>query len=276
MPAIYINPRFNFHNEYKKVQFINPYRFGISWRPEAAEWLLRADATGENRPVAFDGHFNTLVEGLIVDEAFRSQFDVLVNTRAGIGIGLATSKLNLVKDAYNALAVNSPSYIAGTGYSSDGATSYLRTQYTLDTAGNLFTRNDASFGVEIQGSVVFSCGATDNANLGCDMYYTGYQSLNDNYAGNFINKSLAVGYNLLTRSSSSAISFIQNSTKTDYTINTTGILNKEIYILRINQTIGLYSYPLAKIRLYHLGKFLSQEKYNKLQTRFNTFWSAVC
>jgi hypothetical protein len=102
---------------------------GKTWRTEAKAFLLRADATGENRPVAWDSYFNQYIDNLIV-YGFFGKMDTFVNTTGGIGIGTATSKLNIIQNAYNALGVNNPNYVAGTGYNTTG-TQYINTQFNL-------------------------------------------------------------------------------------------------------------------------------------------------
>lgn len=45
--------------------------------------------------------------------------------------------------SYNAIAVNSPTFTADGGYTGDGSTSYLRTNFTPSTAGGQFAQNSA-------------------------------------------------------------------------------------------------------------------------------------
>lgn len=145
---------------------------GPTYNPATIALLARMDATGESRPVAFDGHLNTLIDGLIADGNYNTQLDVLVNTRGGIGIGGATSKLNLIKDAYNALGVNNPTYVAGLGYNGDAVSSYLRTQFIPAAGGSLYSLNSACFGMKEAGTVDLPAHGTNETPGGFAVSFT--------------------------------------------------------------------------------------------------------
>lgn len=64
----------------------------------------------------------------------------------------ATARLNLVSLSHSLTAVNSPTFEADRGYTSDGATSYL-TGPNLTTFGGQYVLNDAHMGVFVRGNL---------------------------------------------------------------------------------------------------------------------------
>lgn len=255
------------------------FKVGFSYNEKAIALLLRMDATGESRPVAFDGHLNTLIQGLIDDELYNTQFDVLVNTRGGIGIGAATSKLNYIKNAHNAIGINSPTYVAGAGYSSpEYASSWLTTQFTPLTSIGLYVQNDACF--IINGSGIFNTGATgggqrDDFQNRLYFYLTGV-AINGGYQAE--QGGGAIGWNLLSRNNPNNIDFIKNGILYNINSPSSALLLPESQILgaRIGNTPQMFVNTQYVNQLYGFGKSLSQFKFLKLQSRFNTFYSKVC
>jgi hypothetical protein len=61
-----------------------------------------------------------------------------------------SSLKNLVKNANHCTAVNAPTFTALEGFTGDGLSSYIDSNYNPSTVGNKFTLNDASIGIYIR------------------------------------------------------------------------------------------------------------------------------
>jgi len=88
------------------------------------------------------GIINDLILGLKADGNW-TQLDVLVILAAH------TSQAALLdwKNLQDGAEVLAPAFVADRGYTSDGATSYINTQFNPSTDAVLFTQNDASCGI---------------------------------------------------------------------------------------------------------------------------------
>jgi hypothetical protein len=66
----------------------------------------------------------------------------------------------------------------------------------------------------------------------------------------------------------------------EFSFNSSPIDNREFFILVMNRSDSPdYVYKSGSLEacgMYGAGAYLSQVKFLKLQSRFNTFWSAVC
>jgi len=80
------------------------------------------------------------------------------------GADSQATRQNLIQDAYNLTAVASPAFVADRGYTSDGTTSYLDSNFTPSTAGGNFQQNSLSLGA--WGRTVGNTGKTCGANTG--------------------------------------------------------------------------------------------------------------
>lgn len=255
---------------------------GNAFNEKAKDFLLRADATGESRPVAFDLPLNALIQGLIDDECFHTQFDALVNTRGGIGIGTATSKLNLVKNDHNALGVNGPTYVAGIGYNSDGSSSYINSQYKPASSGVLYTINNACFGFKVSGTIKAGLGGHgvfhNTPQRVTAMFNTVNAARLNSYSG--LGVSYAIGYNNLSRFDANKFYQYVNANSTTCNDGSNYLPDKNVFLLAPNISDGTpapyYCANTEKLELYWIGGSLIQAKFLKLQSRFNTFWAAVC
>lgn len=57
------------------------------------------------------------------------------------------ARQNWIQNAFNSVATNTPTFVADRGYTGDGASSFLNTNFTPSTAGGLWSQNSASLGV---------------------------------------------------------------------------------------------------------------------------------
>ncbi|WP_341989977.1 DUF2793 domain-containing protein [Azorhizobium sp. AG788] len=120
------------------VEPVAPYAF---MRPEAAAVVARmVSAPSTSRKWLADRLVDTLMSAGV-----WAKLDALYVLAAP---DAQAARLNWISASYGLTEVNSPAFTANRGYTSDGATSYLRTGY-IPGAGTMFQQNNASFGVYI-------------------------------------------------------------------------------------------------------------------------------
>ena len=237
---------------------------------EAIRLINRMIAVGETPTTLRQNAINKCIMSLKANNLWSTQFDVLVVTR---GSGVTSTKMNWISNNYNAIGVSGVTYTANSGYSSDGSTSYLDTSYNASTAGGLYTQNIASWGFKSSG----------NLGSGTRLHgvYTNYLSYLGVYANNTFNTSVeevgaaVVGYNCLSRLSSSTYSLMQNTAKTDYTHASAGIPNGNFYQLALNNAPAKYfSASTEVLEAYWMGKSITQSQFLIFQTIMNKYFAA--
>jgi hypothetical protein len=249
---------------------------GKTWRTEAKAFLLRADATGENRPVAWDSYFNQYIDNLIV-YGFFGKMDTFVNTTGGIGIGTATSKLNIIQNAYNALGVNNPNYVAGTGYNTTG-TQYINTQFNPTSANGHYTQDSASWGFMLSGNQG-SGTRIHGAYIETTLSYLGvYANCAFNASGEDVGHAAVIGYNCLTRPNSTGYSLLKNAAIENITHGSGSRPNGNFYQLccDVNGTASYFSASTEVLKNYFHGESITQQIFLDFQTYTNLFYSQTC
>lgn len=89
-------------------------------------------------------NFVTMLKDSLSITSLSEKFDaiyILANQTAEAGLK------NLIKRSHDATAVNSPTFTAWEGYTGNGSTQYLNTNYNPNTQGVRFVQNSASLGV---------------------------------------------------------------------------------------------------------------------------------
>lgn len=106
------------------------------------------------------------------------------------------AQLNWVKDSHNITEVNSPSWTLDLGYTGNGSTTYLNSNYNPSTGGVSFTLNNGSFGVYCRNNIsglVADIGCNDAVN---------FNQIYSRIATNLINLRVNQGTGLGSKSSS--------------------------------------------------------------------------
>ena len=239
---------------------------------EATALFARMTALGETPTDARKTAINNCIVSLKAAGLFATQWDDLVVTK---GHAAGSCLLNWILNATNGLAVNSPLFVADTGYKKNAATAYINTKYNLSTESSLFTQNDASWimkisaastgaGTKFHGAVNASaqgvdfCVVTNNRMNGATVIGTGYTN----------------GWNALIRTSSTAGSTIINSTETPFTSNTSAALpSLEPFIFRLNYSTAFDVDTTEVNECYAFGKSLTLVQFETFQGIMNTYFA---
>jgi hypothetical protein len=255
------------------------------WIPESiydaasANLFSRLLAKGETPTDLRKTAIDTAIKALKAASLFDTQFDVFVVTR---GIGAYTRKENWIKDSSHALAVANGGTLSehdDVGIHSDGTKSYLNSQFTPSTDGVLFTKNNACFGYKDSGTIGTSGSSGSITGGGQNNIYFGPN------VGAVLNSVVpsssgaGVGYNCVTRSSSSQITVRVNASSSTHNSTSTQMPNLPCFLLADNVWGGTgadYFHPATDIlEMYYFGKALSSDNFSVLQTIMNTYFPSL-
>jgi hypothetical protein len=252
------------------------------WDADAISLINRMIASGETPTAGRQIAINNCIISLKSNDLFAGQFDVLVVTR---GHGPNSTKMNWIKNNHNALGVNSPTYTEDIGYNTDGSSSILRCQYTPINDAVLFTLNDCCWGFKVGGSIT-TIGVPGGVSTGNDSYgnvswYSdpggAYVRLNAPWSSACPGVPYTIGYNMLSRTSSTALDAMVNDTSTHYSNNgytvTPYLPASEFYMLTWNHPYNLFPGTTEKFELYYFGKSMTQSKFLIFQTIMNTYFA---
>jgi hypothetical protein len=241
--------------------------------PATAALITRMNATGESRPTNYDIQLDILIKGLKADGYWDGFWDVLVNLRGGTGVGAATARLNLIKDAHNATEVNTPSYTAGLGYKT-GGTGYINTNYKIKTDKVKLGRLDAGFLLKLSGTIASGLhGAGSNSTVQVGVGGFGNVFL----ANGGVARPRIVGYNGFARNEENNYHNFQGSTD-NYDAGVAALESNlpQLDCWILNYSLGSYLVGNAEVaELYGFSKYMTITDFVAIQARFNTFYANV-
>lgn len=250
---------------------------GLNYEPELVTYI-----TGLNTPLSTvqKVRLNTLIRSLksgLAISALSDAFDVMYI----LGGETAESSLkNLAKNAHHGTAVNSPAFVAFEGFTGNGTTSYIKTNYNPSSQGVAYTLNSASIGVysrtDIDGALV-SIGA--RVTFGDDMAYLVLRSANalfhpinqDSTTDISVENTSSTGLYVTTRTSSIGTNVYKNKSPLNpsFQISST-IPNLEMYCCGYNNN-GTASYDVKQQALVFFGKGLTQANVNVITDAFEAY-----
>jgi hypothetical protein len=190
------------------------------------------------------------------------------------GYTAESSLKNIVKRAHDATAVNSPTYTQHEGWSGNGISSYINTNYNASTQGINFKQDDAS-----QGGYVRQMHTAGVKSLWGVYSETGsirylpnrgslarYVSLNNDRIESITEDFNDNGVHIISRLSSSEYKlFINNALRKTIAYNSIGIAPYNVYLLCENYHLApdpaeplLFSE--AQLSFYFIGKGLTLEQ----------------
>lgn len=137
--------------------------------------------------------------------------------------------------------INSPTWTANEGYTGDGSSKYLDTNFNPLTQSENFEQNNASFGVFCRtnsDAVTVEMGAGDSATKYADVVLRNsnqiYSNLNDNTITTASNTS-SVGFFVIERTNSTTVKVFKNGSEINSSSSaSTGIPNFNFFILARN------------------------------------------
>lgn len=115
---------------------------GTTLDPATTAWVAAVVANGGSVSEARKTIVNTLIVGLKADSVWSTKLDRFWLLAAENTASALTDLVGLTL----ATAVSSPTFTTDQGYTGDGSTNYLDTNFTPSTAGGLFTQDSAAYG----------------------------------------------------------------------------------------------------------------------------------
>lgn len=174
----------------------------------------------------------------LVSAGLWSKLDCLWLTAAH---GTASAKLNWIKNSSNLEEVGTLTFTTDRGYTGDGSTGYLKTNYIPATDGVKFLINDCSFGAYARLNKNESkclMGGVSNTNRVDNLWPrdTNLVYAKAQTGGTDINVASldSRGLHVCTRTGANSQHYYKEITKTSNTTASTGLLTKEHYILAYN------------------------------------------
>ena len=214
-------------------------------------------------------YINTFIGALGTDFA---EFDRLWIHGLSNSIAARTSLANPTSTMIT--EVNSPTFTANQGYTGNGTTSYLNSNYNTSIDGVKFTRNNCSYGgyftlnidaakVEM-GASNSGGGASDGTFIEVKRGGIIYANANGNYATQSVLDSR--GFTSAWRNNSLNFNIAKNGVSLNYTAASTALVNKSIYILNWNEVVSGYL-SSQRIALSYFGSSTINQStfYTKIQ-----------
>jgi hypothetical protein len=186
---------------------------------------------------------------------------------------------------FNATLVNSPSFSAYQGFTGDGSTSYINTNWSPGGDGVNFTQNSASIGYHCNTALTGSSstniyGAYSGGNyIRCwPRYTTDVRFVRINYTGNNLE---AAGQTDTTglfadvvTSSTTQVSYRNASSIDTGSDTTTGVPDSDMYVLAGNIS-GAGGWTPAQVGLFFAGASLTQIEVGTIVTAYNEYLAGV-
>lgn len=172
-----------------------------------------------------------------------------------------------LKNKKNCVSVNSPSFSIYRGFTSNGTTSYLSTQFNLGTEGVNYTQNSASIGVYSRTNAS-DLGLHDMGcvNSGTDRVFlqsrsgTNFAGRINDADGDVISNSDSRGFFIINRSGGSATQYYKNGTNLkNGTTSSTAVPSMVIYILCRNGNGTPADFSTKQLSFAFVGGSLSSQ-----------------
>jgi hypothetical protein len=211
-----------------------------------------------------------LIAGLTADGIFAKLDRLWIFAQATEALAL----VDLVASA-TATAVNSPTFTANQGYTGNGTSSYVETNYNPGDGGTYkYLQNDAHFSDwDLTSSTADNTMCGNSANSASFQWFSSalYPRLND--IGGANSPGTAVGHNLVTRSVSNLRTFYQSgaSVGTDAAV-THAIQNRTFRVLGATEANVFSTHQLAA---FSAGGGLTATEAANFYTRLRTYMTAV-
>lgn len=213
---------------------------GVSYDADATAYFARMttqpDATQK-------GYISTLIAGIKSDNSLTNLSDGFDCFYIFAGHDGTEALLNAAKASHDCTAVNSPTFTASQGFTGNGTTQYINTNYNPSTEGVRFTSGSGSLGVYLRLNVnesLSQIGARDgsgnrshlNSRHG-DIFY-GYCQSSADTGPNAANTD-SRGLFTAVRTSGTNINSYKNGVLHDSETNSTGTIpSYNFYILTLN------------------------------------------
>jgi peptidoglycan/xylan/chitin deacetylase (PgdA/CDA1 family) len=253
---------------------------------EATDLFDRMEATvGEAPIITRKANIDTTIKALKTANLFKTRFDGLWLTRSH---AVNAAKLNWIKNDFNLTKIGAGAltFVQDLGFSSDGSTSCLEVDYAPNTDKVKLSLDSATFGYKISGTIGANTGhgasdATNTKGLSLKQYAVGgggagYYFCNCGNAGGF-QASRVIGYNAISRYSSTKYLLLLNAGVTDSSFTSTGITSKKLGLLAFNHndTFEFFCASTEILEVAYVGASISQAEFLTLQGIINDYIAAL-
>ena len=229
----------------------------------SAEAELTTYITGLATPLS-DGQklrLNTLIKSLKTGLSITNLSDAFDVMYVLAGETSESSLRNLVKNAYYATAVNAPTFTQYEGFTTNGTSQYLNTNFKPSEGVN-YVQNSASLGIYHRSGNYSCMGVTKDGNPRAVIQSGGsYCACNGDWWAATGGSQLA-GVHILVRDAATTLKFYQN--KTQYTVNnnSSGVYNQNLFIQAVNRIDVAHNYVAGQTSFAFIGKSFSQAQCN--------------
>lgn len=255
--------------------------FASRLHPRLEAWLARGAALGYTLPSAaqqqkLNTFFYALEAAGIITGVASSLLDVLYLFAIDGNSDMAT--LNVITPtSFQCSKVNSPAFTSNQGFTGNGTTSFLNTNWNASTSGVNYTTNAASHGGYINSNVdlaqidwgssngtsflqISSRNVTSSGN--------GSMTINDN-AGLVASNTSTIGFYHCQRTASNARRFFKNGVSVnDDTKASNGIPSLSVFICGRNSNGGISNASTKQIGMFFAGASL-----DGLESAFYNAWN---
>jgi hypothetical protein len=250
--------------------------FGATFSPTCAQstaFLARTSGLDTPHKAAYD----TLICGLVSDGVYAQQDSLLVFAAQDV----TSSLLDLTANAHNATAVNAPTFAANQGYTGNGTSSYIDTNYNPSVSSSGMSLNNTHgavyFGTTQTTALVPGYGSNNSL---FRMLVTGKPTMalqNRNDASNTLSFSDAsAADNRLfasTRRDSTQFFLFINGASASSVAATSTTLSDEIYALASGT--GPATFSNAQVRALSVGQQLSDAQALALYNRLHAYMQLI-
>lgn len=266
---------------------------------------LKITPTPTPEPEGWDADFLTYISGLVtpISEAEQLLLNTfIVDLKAGLGItnlsdafdimyilANETQELalrNVVKRAHDATAVNAPAFVAFEGYTGNGSTQYINTNYNPGTDAINLSLNNASIGVYQRTNLAFIGNAGHLAMYSAvsNSYLHIYQSntafyyrINSSQYETALHGGSVSGMTILSRQDNLNLLFSRNGAPYTSSAKSSNFIPNHadgLYILARNNNGVADLFNSNQISFAFAGEFLTDSEQQSLTTIFEAYMDA--
>jgi len=192
--------------------------------------------------------------------------------------------LNWVENDHNCTSANSPAFEANRGYTGNGSSSYLNTDFIPSTDGVNYLLNDGSFGVYIRNAVdadvvdMGGRGATSTHYLYIKTYFVGalFLAINGGTNFSFEDPVSSAGFTVVSRNASNSFTIYKNGDLHD-TISGNSVDRPPvaIYILAQNMNGTAQSFSTRQVAFAFIAGALSANEQEPLFNLVEAYLDAI-
>lgn len=227
-------------------------------------------------------NYTTLVCGLVTDGIF-AKLDMLHIYAA---INNTTALLNLISSSFTGIEHGTLTFTAFTGYTGNGSTGYIDSQFKASTASSpKFTQDSASIGTYIRTSRTMQDNSSSIGEIG-----SGFTLIRPNQSGGIggarfgvdvgtvtiVANGNAQGFLVASRTGASITNLYRNSSGTPISspVTASSYLSNQFIFIGADNSGGPEAFSTDQIAAAIIGGGLSSTDFTNLSSRINTYMTA--